>query len=33
MKIFEKIENETLVCFNKTGHKEGENKVMVNHGK
>ena len=33
MKIFEKIGNETSVCFRKTGHKELENMVTVNHGK
>ena len=33
MEIFEKIENQTSVCYGKTGHKERENMVTVNHGK
>ena len=27
MKIFEKIENESSVCYRRTGHKERENMV------
>ena len=33
MEIFEKIENETSVCFRKTGHNERENMATVNYGK
>ena len=33
MKIVEKIENETSVCFLKIGYNEEENTVTVNHGK
>ena len=31
MKIFEKIEHKSSICIRKTGHKERENMVTLNH--